>query len=79
MVSMSMWVQSLASLSGLRIQHCCKLQCRSQMQLGSGVAVALVIPSLALKIPYAAGVPLKRKKGKKNLLIKKKKTSLLGP
>ena len=26
-------VQSLASLSGLRTQHCCKLWCRSQMQL----------------------------------------------
>ena len=28
-VSMRIWVQSLASLSGLRIQHCCKLQRRS--------------------------------------------------
>ena len=33
-------VQSLALLSGLKIQHCHKLPCRSQMQLGSGVEVA---------------------------------------
>ena len=35
-------VQSLALLSGLRIQHCCELQCRSQMQFGSRIAVAVV-------------------------------------
>ena len=34
------WVQSLDSLSGLRIWHCHELQCRSQMQLRSHVAVA---------------------------------------
>ena len=34
-------VQSLNSLSGLRIQHCLELWCRWQMQLGSGVAVAV--------------------------------------
>ena len=33
-------VQSLASISGLRIQRCRELWCRSQMRLGSGVAVA---------------------------------------
>ena len=27
-------VQSLASLRGLRIRHCCELWCRSQMRLG---------------------------------------------
>ena len=42
LVSMRMWVWSLASLSGLRIQSCCELWCRSQMQLGSLVAVAMV-------------------------------------
>ena len=41
-VSMRMWVQALASLSGLRIQCCHRLWCRSQMGLGSGVAVAVV-------------------------------------
>ena len=35
-------VQSLASLSGLRIWNCCKLQQRSQRQLGSCVAMAVV-------------------------------------
>ena len=32
----------LAPLGGLRIQHCCELWCRPQMQLGSGVAMAVV-------------------------------------
>ena len=41
LVSMRMRVQSLASRSGLRVRHCCELWCRSQMQLGSGVAVAV--------------------------------------
>ena len=35
-------VRSEASLSGLRIQRCCELCCKSQMRLGSGVAVAAV-------------------------------------
>ena len=34
-------VRSLASFSGLRIQHCCGLWSGSRMRLGSGVAVAL--------------------------------------
>ena len=40
-VSMKMWVQSLASLSGLRIWCCCKLWHRLQMRLGSSVAMAV--------------------------------------
>ena len=41
--TMKLRVQSLASLSGLRIQHCHELWwCRSQMQLRSRVAVAVV-------------------------------------
>ena len=39
--TMRLWVQSLASLSGLRILHCHELWCRSQMWLGPGVTVAL--------------------------------------
>ena len=35
-------VQSLALLSGLRIQHCHELWCRWKMWLGSGVSVAVV-------------------------------------
>ena len=34
--------RSLASLSGLRIQRCRELWCRSQMQLGSSIVVAVV-------------------------------------
>ena len=35
-------VQSLTSISGLRIHRCCELWCRSQMELGTGIAVAVV-------------------------------------
>ena len=35
-------VRSLASLSGLRIQHCCELWYRSQTQLRSRIAVSVV-------------------------------------
>ena len=38
---MRLQVRSLALLSGLRIQRCRELWCRSQMWLGSHVAVAL--------------------------------------
>ena len=37
LVSMMVWVRSLALISGLRIQCCCELWCSSQMRLGSGV------------------------------------------
>ena len=40
-VSVRMWIQSLASFSGLRILHCYRLQHRSQMQFGSCVAMAV--------------------------------------
>ena len=36
------WGWSLASISGLRIQHCHELWCSPQMLLGSRVAVAVV-------------------------------------
>ena len=39
--SMRTWVQPLALLSGLRIQHCCELWCRSQTQFGFQVVVAV--------------------------------------
>ena len=66
-VSMRMQVQSLAWLSALRIWRCYKLWCRSQMQLRSRVALAVVqaetgalIEPLAQELPYAAGVALKK-------------------
>ena len=40
--TMRLWVQFLASLSGLRILRCRELWCRSKTRLGSGVAVAVV-------------------------------------
>ena len=39
LVSVKMWVRSLASLSALRIWCCPKLWHRSQMWFGSGVAL----------------------------------------
>ena len=66
---MRMWVQSLSSFIGLRIQHCHKLWYRSQMWLGSSVAVFVVqacsyssdlTPSLATFIGSKSG--LKKKK-----------------
>ena len=41
-VSVRMWVSFLASLSGLRMQHCRELWCRLQMRLRFGIAVAVV-------------------------------------
>ena len=73
---MRMQVQSLASLGRLRIQCCHELCCRSQMWLGSGVAVAVVsagscssnsTPSLGTSI--CAGTALKRK-GKRNVNVR---------
>ena len=64
--TMRLRVQYLASPSELRIQHCRELWCKSQMWLGSGVAVALVqagsnssIRPLAWEPPYAADMALK--------------------
>ena len=44
LISMRMQVQSLAGLSGLSIQPCCKVQCSSKMWLrfGSSIAVAVM-------------------------------------
>ena len=70
-------VQTLASLSGLGMQRCCELWCRSQTQLGSCVAVALVqasscssdlTPGLGTSICRGCS-PKKKKKKKKNPLI----------
>ena len=60
---MRLWVQSLASLSGLRIQHCCELRCKSQTWLDLALLWLLCKPVavaqirfLAWELPYAAGV-----------------------
>ena len=64
---LAQWVKDPALLSGLRIQPCCELWCRSQMRLGSGIAVAVVEASSyssdstpSLEPPDAAGAALKR-------------------
>ena len=41
--TMRLRVRTLSLLSGLRIQHCHELWCRSQMQLRSGVAVDVAV------------------------------------
>ena len=75
LVTRRMQVQPLASLSRLRSRHCCELCCRSQMQLRSHIAVAVVeassyssIQPPAWELLYAVGEALKRPK-KKNLMI----------
>ena len=69
LVFMRMQVQSLAWLSGLRIWHCHKLWCRSQMQPRSYVAVAVAVATaiaqirtLAWEPPYVMGMTLKSNK-----------------
>ena len=69
LVSSRMWVQSLASCSGLRILCCCKPQCRSQRQLRSGVAVVVAsaaapVQPLTWELPYVTGVALKKERKK---------------
>ena len=67
-----MRVQFLALLSGLRIQHCCKLLCRSQMWFRSSAAIAVaqaaaeaLIQHLVWELSYARGAAIRRKKEKK--------------
>ena len=74
--TMRLGVQSLASLSELRLRRCSGVWHRSQMQLGCWVAVDVsrqatvtLIWPLAWEHPYSVGVALKSKKWKK----KKKK------
>ena len=67
LVSMRMWVQSLASLSGLGIQRCRELWCRLQMRLRS-CAAAAPMRLLAWEPPCAMGAA--QENGKKT---KKKK------
>ena len=68
---MRTWVQSLASLGGLKIWHCSELRCRWQKQFRSCVAVAQAgsyifdsTPSLGTSICLRCG-PIKTKDKKK--------------
>ena len=49
-------ILGLASLSGLRIRHCCELGCRP--------AAAAPIRPLAWELPHATSIAIKRKKRK---------------
>ena len=77
-------VRFLASLTGLGIQCCRELWCRSQSQLGSGVALAVVQAGSCssdqtpgLEPPYAVSAALKKdKKTKKKKKKKKKKKNV---
>ena len=68
---MKIWVHSLALLNGLGIQRFPELWCRSQMQLGSSIAVAVApaatapVGPLAWEPPDAVGEALQRQKDKK--------------
>ena len=74
-----LWVQSLALLSGLRIQRCLELWCRLHIQLDPELlwlwrrpAATAPIRPLAWEPPYAAGVAqemAKRQKRKKKKRI----------
>ena len=70
LASIRMWVRSLASFSGLRVQRFPELLCRSQMQLRSSVAMVVVLAghcssswTLAWELPYATGMVLKKRWG----------------
>ena len=74
LVSMRMQAQSLPSLSGLRIGHCCELRCKSQTHLGSCVSVAVAqagscssdsTPSLGTSVCCGGGPKKQNKQTKK--------------
>jgi len=66
---MRLWIRSLASLSGLRIQRCRELWCRSGIAVAVVYRLAAIAPirPLAWELPHAKGAALKSKK--KNLQI----------
>ena len=76
LASMRTQVQSLASLSGLRVLHCHGLWCGSQMWLGSGITQAVAwagccssdwtTPSLGTSICPGCG-PKKQKKKREDI------------
>ena len=58
-VSMRMWVHSLAALIGLRSQCCCKLWHRAQMRLRSGIAMAVAqAPAVGSDSTPSLGMPI---------------------
>ena len=71
--TMRLWVQSLASLSGLRIWLCRELWCRSQIRLRSGVLWLWCRPAAIAPIRPLAWEPNKRQKQKQK---QKQKTNV---
>ena len=73
--TMWMWVRSLASFSEFEIRHCCELWCRSQMRLGSLLAVAVAGWQLQLRFDPSLGTSTchrcSPKKDKKKSLFQK--------
>ena len=63
--SMRLEVRSLASLSGLRIQHCRRRGSDLELWLWCRLAAVALISPLAWETPYAMGAAIKRKKEKK--------------
>ena len=69
---MRMQVPSLALLSGLRIQHCCDLQCRSKMWLGFHVVVVVVYAgSYGSDLTHSLGTSIWHRWGPKKKKAKK--------
>ena len=68
---MKLQVQSVALLSGLKIQRCSELWCRSQMRLGSDVAVAVMqTSSCSSNWTPSLGTSICRESGPKKQKIK---------
>lgn len=74
--------EDAGSLSGLRIWHCRELWCRSQTQLGPGIAVAVVkvgsyssnlTPSLGTSICHRCGLKKQTNKKKERKRKERKK------
>ena len=73
-------VQSLASLTALRIWHCPELWCRSQRRLGSDVAVAVAWAAAVCSSDWTPhlGTSICRERGhKKNKKIRASKINFL--
>lgn len=66
--------EDAGSLSGLRIWHCRELWCRSQTQLGPGIAVAVVkVGSYSSNLTPSLGTSICHRCGLKKQTNKKKK------
>ena len=72
--TMRLRVQSLASLSGLRIWHCHELWCRSQTRFTSGIVVVVVqAGSCSLDWTTSLGTSICRRSGPRNGIKTKKR------